>query len=262
MSNMPGPVVIVTGASRGLGVAIAQWLAKLGANVVLTARTSADLSRTEKKIRDTGGRAISIPGDISNYQNCEKIVAETIRGFGRIDALVNNEGNIEPIASIADGHIEDWEINFAINVFGPVKLIQASLPFLREQKGRVINVSSGAAVLVTRGLGAYCAAKAAINQLTRVLADEEPNITAIALRPGSVNTSMQNTIREKGKAGMPEPVYQKFINQFDQGKLLAPELPGKAAAILALYALHEWSGEFIQWDDERVKLLTQQFFMA
>jgi NAD(P)-dependent dehydrogenase (short-subunit alcohol dehydrogenase family) len=262
MSSMSKPVVIVTGASRGLGVAIAQWLAKLGASVVLTARTSTDLLKTEKNIRDNGGRAISIPGDISNYLNCEKIVKETIRRFGRLDAVVNNEGNIEPIASIAEGHIEDWETNFKINLFGPLKLIQSSLPYLREQEGTVINVSSGAAVIVTKGLGAYCSAKAALNQFTKVLADEESNITTIAFRPGSVNTSMQEIIREKGKTAMPEPVYQNFINRFDQGKLLAPELPGKAAAILALYAPHEWSGEFIQWDEERVQLLAKQYSIA
>jgi NAD(P)-dependent dehydrogenase (short-subunit alcohol dehydrogenase family) len=254
---MINPVVIVTGASRGLGVVIAQWLAKLGASVVLTARTSADLSKTEEKIRDAGGKAISIPGDIGIYQNCEKIVAETIRVFGRIDTLVNNEGNIEPIASIADSHIEDWETNFLINVFGPVRLIQASLPFLRIQHGRIINVTSGAAVTVTWGLGAYSSAKAAMTHCTKVLADEEPEITAIALRPGSVNTSMQDTIREKGKSNMPESVYQKFIDTYTQGKLLAPELPGKAVAILALHAPHEWSGEFIQWDEDKVRLLAE-----
>jgi len=204
---MPKPVVIVTGASRGLGVAIAQWVAKLGACVVLSARTSTDLSRTEKTIRDTGGRAISVPGDIRNYQTCEKIVVETIQRFGRIDALVNNEGSVEPIASIAEGYIEDWETNFAVNVFGPVKLIKVSLPYLQMQHGRIINVTSGAAVTVTWGLGAYSSAKAAMTHFIKVLADEEPEITAIALRPGSINTYMQEIIREKGKTGMPGPVY-------------------------------------------------------
>jgi NAD(P)-dependent dehydrogenase (short-subunit alcohol dehydrogenase family) len=108
-------------------------------------------------------------------------------------------------------------------------------------------------------LSAYSAAKAAINQFTKVLADEEPDITAIALRPGAINTLMQEIIREKGKTVMPEPVYQKFVNRFDQGKLLPPELPGTVAAILALYAPHEWSGEFIRWDEERVQLLSQQY---
>ncbi len=255
---MSNPVVIVTGASRGLGDEIAQQLAKLGASVVLTARTSIDLLRAEKKIHDAGGMAISIPGDIGIYQNCEKIVADTIRVFGRIDTLVNNEGNIEPIASIADGHIEDWETNFAINVFGPVRLTQVSLPYLRIQHGRIINVTSGAAVTVTWGLGAYSSAKAAMTHFTKVLANEEPEITAIALRPGSVNTSMQEIIREKGKSRMPETIHQKFINIYTQGKLLAPELPGRAIANLALHAPHEWSGEFIQWDDEKVRMLDDE----
>lgn len=252
---MTKPVVIVTGASRGLGAAIARILAELGADVVLTARSTRDLSMIEKGIHDFGGNAISVPGDISDFENCERIIDESIKCFGRLDSVINNGGIIEPIASIADGSIKEWELNLAINVLGPVKLVQAALPYLREQNGRVLNVSSGAAVNATKGWGAYCTAKAAINHFTKVLAEEEPTITAIALRPGVINTSMQETIREKGKVGMPEPVYKKFVDLYEQGKLLAPGLPGKAAAILALYAPHEWSGQFIQWDEERVNQL-------
>jgi NAD(P)-dependent dehydrogenase (short-subunit alcohol dehydrogenase family) len=255
---MEKPVVIVTGASRGMGVAIAHLLSNLGAKVVLTARTAADLLITENSIKNSGGIAISVPADISNFQDCERIISETIKAFGRIDAVVNNGGVIEPISSIADGNIEGWKSNLEINVLGPVKLIQSALPYLRVQKGRVINVSSGAAVNSTMGWGAYCTAKAAINHFTKVLADEETDIIAIALRPGVVNTPMQELIREKGKTGMPEPVHQKFVNLFEQGKLLDPEKPGLSIAVLALYAPHEWSGEFIQWDEEKVKELIIQ----
>jgi NAD(P)-dependent dehydrogenase (short-subunit alcohol dehydrogenase family) len=255
---MINPVVIVSGASRGLGSEIAWQLAKLGARVVLNARTNRDLLKTQKKIRDAGGMATSIPGDITIYQTSEKIVAEAVRVYGRIDAVVNNVGNIEPIASIAVGHIEDWETNFAVNVFGHVKLIQASLPYLRKKNGRIINITSGAAVTLTWGLAAYSSAKAAITHFTKILAIEEPEIIAIALRPGSVNTSMQKTIIDKGKSCMPESVYKKFTNQYFLGKLLPPELPAKAIAILALYAPQEWSGEFLQWDEEKIRILVDE----
>jgi NAD(P)-dependent dehydrogenase (short-subunit alcohol dehydrogenase family) len=112
-------------------------------------------------------------------------------------------------------------------------------------------------VNVVGGWGAYSTAKAAINHLTRILASEEPAITAVALRPGIVDTEMQATIREKGKSHMAEANYQWLYGQYDRGQLLPPEKPGKAIACLALFAPHEWSGEIIQWDEERVQQLVQ-----
>jgi NAD(P)-dependent dehydrogenase (short-subunit alcohol dehydrogenase family) len=85
------------------------------------------------------------------------------------------------------------------------------------------------------------------------LALEEPLITSICLRPGVVDTEMQALIRREGQAGMQADDYQKFVQYHSDGKLLPPELPGRALALLALYAPHQWSGEFIQWDDGRIK---------
>ncbi len=255
---MKDKTVIVTGASRGLGAAAARACASLGANVVLMARSKDDLGAVQSAIRTLGGQALSIPGDISQPQDCEAVIVESTRVFGSLDAIINNAGVIEPIAPVAEGDAQSWETNLRINVLGPLFMVQAALPHLRPRRGRVINVSSGAAVNVVRGWGAYCTAKAALNHFNRVLADEEPAITVIAFRPGMVDTAMQTTIRQTGVQGMPTEEYNRFIEAYASGDLLPPEVPGTALAVLALYASHAWSGEFIAWDDPRLLSLVQQ----
>jgi NAD(P)-dependent dehydrogenase (short-subunit alcohol dehydrogenase family) len=253
------PTIIVTGASRGLGEAISKSLAGLGARVVLNARSILDLERVAREIHDLGGNALAAPGDVGKEADCRQIVETTILKFGRIDALVNNAAIVEPIASIAEANSEAWERSWAVNVLGPVLLTGLALPYLRESHGRVINVSSGAAEHAIAGAGGYCASKAALNHFNRVLAVEEKEITAIAVRPGVVDTPMQTAIRTKGGAGMPAEVYDRFVRFYEEGELLSPEIPGRTLAILALYAPADWSGEFLSWDEERVQEMVLRF---
>jgi NAD(P)-dependent dehydrogenase (short-subunit alcohol dehydrogenase family) len=126
----------------------------------------------------------------------------------------------------------------------------------------VINISSGAAVGAVSGWGAYCVSKAAINMFTEMIAAEEDDVAAIALRPGVVDTEMQATIREAGGEGMPDEVHARFVRYHRQGELLPPEAPGCAAAVLAFHAPHEWSGEFMSWNEERVQSLVRRFACA
>jgi NAD(P)-dependent dehydrogenase (short-subunit alcohol dehydrogenase family) len=147
-----------------------------------------------------------------------------------------------------------------VNLLAPVILTQLALPSLRLQKGRVINITSGAAVSIIGGWGAYSTAKAALNQLTRILASEEPDVTNIALLPGIVDTEMQATIRQKGKNRMAEQNYARLSNLHATGRLLPPQTPGRAIVALALRAPAELSGEVLPWDDARVQQLVQQVF--
>lgn len=245
--------IIITGASRGLGAAAARSAAQLGANVVLMARSEEELQRLVDEIQSAGSGAMAVTGDVCSALYCNKVVAETVQRFGRIDALVNNAGTIEPIEPLAEATPEAWETNWRINLLGPLMLVRGALPYLRETKGRVVNVSSGAAVKVIRSWGAYSTAKAALNHLNRFLAEEEPDITAIAFRPGVVDTAMQTTIRNSSKMPPKDQVY--FMDLFADGELLPPELPGLALARVALYAPQKWSGEFIAWDDQRIAAL-------
>lgn len=254
---MTTKTVIVTGASRGLGEAIAYAVAELGANVVLNARSAEAIQQIAQFIRDAGGSALAIPGDVSRLEDCQYLAEKTVAEFGRIDALINNAGVLEPIARIADAAPIAWQHNLTINLIGPMMLTQASLSQLRQRQGRVINVSTGAAVSAVPGWGAYCVAKAGLNHFNRVLAAEESQITAIAVRPGVVDTAMQRTIREQGEAGMTADAHARFVRYHQQGELLPPTKPARALALLALYASPEWSGEFLSWDDEKVQKLEE-----
>ena len=250
---MTTKTILITGASRGLGEATSRIAAQMGANIVLMARSRDQIERTTREIQSEGGQALAVPGDVSQELDCKNTVKEAVKHFGRLDALVNNAGTIEPIEPIFQADSQAWEINWKINLLGPLMLIQAALPHLRQSKGRVINVSSGAAVKVIRSWGAYSAAKAALNHINRFLAEEEPEITSIAFRPGVVDTAMQASIRN---AASMHPAEQAiFADYHTAGELLPPDLPGRSLAMLAMYAPHDWSGEFISWDDERIRTL-------
>jgi NAD(P)-dependent dehydrogenase (short-subunit alcohol dehydrogenase family) len=201
-------------------------------------------------------------GDVTRAGDCERVVAGTVERFGRLDALVNNAGILEPIAPLAEMEAGAWEKNWAVNVLGPALMIRQALPHLRARQGRILNVSSGAAVHAISGWSAYCLAKAAINHLGRMLAAEEPEVTAIAFRPGVVDTDMQATIRRDGARGMPGEVHDRFVHYHQQGELLPPEAPGCALAVLALYAPRAWSGEFVAWDEKQVQSLVRRYACA
>lgn len=252
---MTHPVMIVSGASRGLGEAAAIIAAGMGAMVVVNARTQERLELVAAQIQAAGGVALVAPGDVSLRVDCERVVKETITRFGRLDALINNAGVLQPIATFADADPDDWERNLAVNIFGTVNLTRAALPHLRASQGRVIHVSSGAALNPYRGFGAYCLSKAAINHFNRLLALEEPWLTSIVVRPGKVDTEMQAIVRQQGARGMDPATYEHHLSLFAQGELLPPEAPGRALALLALHAPLAWSGEFIQWDDPRIQTL-------
>ncbi|MGD8624131.1 MAG: SDR family NAD(P)-dependent oxidoreductase [Anaerolineae bacterium] len=254
--------VIVTGASRGLGAATARLAAQLGAAVALVARSADDLERVAGEIRDTGGQALPLVGDVTRAGDCERVVAGTVERFGRLDALVNNAGILEPIAPLAEMEAGAWEKNWAVNVLGPALMIRQALPHLRKRQGRILNVSSGAAVHAIPGWSAYCLAKAAINHLGRMLAAEEPEVTTLAFRPGVVDTAMQATIRRDGAQGMPGEDHERFVRYHQQGELLPPEAPGCALAVLALYAPQSWNGEFVAWDEEQVQSLVRRYACA
>jgi NAD(P)-dependent dehydrogenase (short-subunit alcohol dehydrogenase family) len=256
---MAKQTVIVTGASRGLGAAVARIAALMEANVVLTARSEPDLEAVARQIEASGGRALPVAGDLGQAADCQRIVAEAVQAFGQVDALVNNAGVVTPIAPIATADPQSWRENLAVNVLGPFMLTQAALPDLRKNKGRVVNVSTGAAVVPVHSWSAYSVAKAALNQLTRALAAEEPDVIAIAVRPGVVDTDMQATIRRHGATGMPAETYARFVRHHEQGELLPPEVPGCALAVLAFHAPQAWSGAFLSWDNEKVQSLVRRY---
>lgn len=251
--------VLITGASRGLGAAAARMAARLGAQIAIMARSAADLTQVAGEIEDAGGQALVLVGDVRLIDDCRQAVGETVARFGRLDGLINNAGILGPIGPLAQADIEGYERNWAVNVLGPVMMAREAIPHLRQSRGRVVNVSSGAAVHAVEGWGAYCLAKGAVNQLTRMIAAEESDITAISFRPGVVDTEMQATIRRKGRGEMPDEVHARFVGYHQQGELLPPRVPGCVLAVLAFHAPVDWSGSFLAWDEPEVRALAERF---
>ena len=110
------PVVIVTGASRGLGAAVARWLAKAGAGVTLVARSEGDLNRVAEDFVGPGGEPLVCGADISDYNACRRAVGKTLKHFGRIDSLVNNAGIVQPVSAISDSDPAEWRYNLEVNL--------------------------------------------------------------------------------------------------------------------------------------------------
>jgi 3-oxoacyl-[acyl-carrier protein] reductase len=201
MGALDGKVVLVTGASRGIGAAAAQALGKAGAAVMLTARDGKRAMEVAQQVTQAGGRASALACDVSRYGAVEQLVGETQRRFGRIDALVNNAGVIEPIARVADSDPAEWARNIEINVVGAYHAVRAVLPgMLAAGGGTIINISSGAAIRPLEGWSAYCSGKVGLHMLTRAIALETQGngIRVFGFQPGTTDTDMQVLIRASG----------------------------------------------------------------
>lgn len=201
MDSLTGKVIIVTGASRGIGAAASVALAKAGATVLLVARNGRLAADVAQGIIASGGRASATACDVSDYAAVEGVVSEAEGRFGRVDALINNAGVIEPIASIADSNPADWARNVQINLVGAYHPIRAVLPrMIKAGGGTIVNVSSGAAIRPLEGWSAYCSAKAGLAMLTQAVMVENTatGIRVFGFQPGTTDTDMQVTIRASG----------------------------------------------------------------
>jgi len=245
-------VVLVTGASRGIGAATAHQLLARGCKVAIVARSRKDLNAVAAKAA-RAERLLPLAGDVARASDCRHMVADTVARFGRLDALINNAGILGPVARLADAQANAWQHNLAVNLMGPFYLAQAAIPHLRTSRGRIVNVSSGAAVKAIEGWSAYCVAKAGLTHLTRLLAAEEPTITTVALRPGVVDTVMQTQIRTEGPDVMTPARTTHFQQLKEKGQLLDPAVPAGKLAWLALEAPPDLSGVFLDYDDPRIR---------
>ncbi len=254
------PVIIVSGASRGIGEAVSRLLGDAGAAVSLLARSEKRLASVAEAIGDAGGETLIVPTDVADSEACRYAVAKTLERFGRLDGLVNCAGIVDPMATVIDADPDIWRRNIEVNLMGPFYLTHWALPHLRESKGRIVNVSSGAAHHTILAASAYCAAKAGLNHFTSVLAEEEPSVTAIAMRPGVVDTPMQAQLRAEGPGVMPPEQADFYITLKETGQLEPPQVPGRVIAWLVLDAPRQWSGRFLNYDDTEVTTATDRFF--
>jgi sepiapterin reductase len=253
------PIVLVTGASRGIGASAALWLARAGADVVLTARSVDDLEQTAAAVRAEGRQAVVLAADLAQAGAGRAVVEQVLREVGWLDALVNNAGVVEPIGPVADVDQARVQQAVAVNLLAVFETSQAALPALRACQGRLINVSTGAAVSPIEGWAAYCASKAGALMFTRVVAAEEPEIIAVNYSPGVVDTAMQGAIRAN-QAGMAPERAAYFQRLKDEEQLQPPDAAGQVLAWLALQAPRAMSGQMVGTRDEAVQAGVRALF--
>lgn len=194
-------IVIVTGAGRGIGEAAAHRLAAEGAQVVVAARSAPAAGKVADAIAADGGAATTVACDVTDFEAVSAAVRDVVARFGRVDALVNNAGVIEPIGRLADIDPQAWGRTIETNLIGAYFVIRAVLPaMLRQGQGTIVNLSSGAAFRPLEGWSAYCCSKAGLAMLTRAVDHEYASrgIRSVGLLPGVVDTGMQSRIRATG----------------------------------------------------------------
>ncbi|MGI8799551.1 MAG: SDR family NAD(P)-dependent oxidoreductase [Pseudonocardia sp.] len=220
------PTALITGASRGLGRALAADLAAAGWRLVVDARTAADLSEAMAGWPD----ALALPGDVANEAHRRELVEAA---GPAIDLLVLNASTLgqTPLPALADYRIDELRATVETNTIAPLRLVQLALPALRAATGRVLTISSDAAVEGYPGWGGYGASKAALDQLARVLGAEEPDLRVYAVDPGDMRTQMQadafpgEDISDRAEPESVVPALRRLIGgDLPSGRYIAAEL--------------------------------------
>ncbi len=220
-----GPV-LVTGAARGLGEAIAVALAEAGIEPILLGRSLASLGDCAAKIRVIMGRAPRCAAaDVADWHGLVAAIDGVLDADELLGGVVNNAGVIDPIVRVEDAHPAAWAQCIAVNLVGAFHVLRAGLPRLGEQ-GVIANISSGAAQAEHAGWSAYAASKAGLERLSATLAAERPDLTVVAVRPGVTDTGMQAEIRHSG--------IDNAIRKLRREDLQPPEVPARAIAALFL----------------------------
>src|SRR3954451_1773348 len=202
---MDMPVVVITGASQGLGLALAAELARTGWTVVADARDGERLTAAVDAL--PGGPHVAVPGDVTDSWH-RGALAATATDLGGADLLVNNASTLgaSPLPRLADLDPTAFTRTFEVNVVAPVALAGLLLPQLRARRGRIVNITSDASVEPYETWGGYGASKAALDHATRVLAAEEPLVRVYAVDPGDLRTEMhQAAFPGEDISDRPEP---------------------------------------------------------
>ena len=197
-NNIQGKVVVITGASSGLGEATARLLSAQGATVVLGARRVDRIEAIARELEAAGGRALALPTDVTRAADVQRLVDAAVEKFGRIDVLVNNAG-LMPSSPLERLKIEDWDRMIDVNIKGVLYGIAAALPHMKARKsGHIVNVSSVAGHKVRAGTAVYSATKHAVRVLTEGLRQEvKPyDIRTTIVSPGAVATELPDSITE------------------------------------------------------------------
>jgi NADP-dependent 3-hydroxy acid dehydrogenase YdfG len=201
-SNIEEKVVVITGASSGLGEAAARLLSAQGASVVLGARRADRLRSLTSELTSHGGKAFAVTTDVTQRDQVKRLVDTAVQTYGRIDVMINNAG-LMPQAPLERLQIDEWDRMIDVNIKGVLYGIAAALPYMKQQKtGQIINVSSVAGHKVGPGSAVYAATKHAVRALSEGLRQEvKPyNIRTTVISPGAVATELPNSVTDPGSA--------------------------------------------------------------
>jgi 3-oxoacyl-[acyl-carrier protein] reductase len=255
MTELRNKVSIVTGASRGIGRAIALALAGEGSHLVLAARTESDLGETRQAIQGSSSVSVEVfPANVSKPTDVAGLVDFTLRRHGTVDILVNCAGVYGPIGPVTDVDGDEWLEAIRVNLYGTFLCIKEVLPtMIKNNKGKIVNLSGGGAVSPFPRFSAYSASKAAVVRLTETLAQEvkEYKIEINAIAPGAVNTRLLDQVLEAGEAAGKE-FLDKSMKQKQEGGV-PPEKVAELAVFLASPRSDGLSGRLISllWDNWR-----------
>jgi NADP-dependent 3-hydroxy acid dehydrogenase YdfG len=224
-------VVVITGASSGIGQATARLLARRGYSVVLGARRREELAALTEELRKAGGRATFHVADVTRRADVEALIAHAVEHFGQMDAIVNNAG-IGPISRFDALRVDDWDAMIDLNLRGTLYGIAAALPvFIRQGNGHVINVISTAGIKILPTMGVYAATKNAVRTVTEALRQEAgPHLRVTEVSPGMVSTHFGDSITD--------PKAKEEIEQ----RLADIAIPPDAIARGILFALEQPPG--------------------
>ena len=231
MSKLAGKVALVTGASKGIGASIAEYLGADGASVVVnyaSSKTGADA--VVKRIKEKGGKAIAVQADVSKPEDIKRLIAETKAAYGKLDILVNNAGiyDFKPLEEITPEHFHK---QFDLNVLGLLLTTKEALPLFGAEGGSVINIGSVVGSMPVPGGAVYCATKAAVDSITVTLSKElgPKNIRVNSVNPGMIETEGFHA------AGIAESDFQKLVeSQTPLGHRIGqPADVGRAAVFFA-----------------------------
>ena len=231
--NIEGKVIVITGASSGLGESTARHLAKLGATVVLGARRKDRLDAIVKNLQSDGAKALAVSVDVTKRVEVEALVQKAVDTYGRIDVLVNNAG-IMPIAPLSLLKVDEWDRMIDLNIKGVLYGIAAALPHMKQQKtGHIINTASVFGIkMFAPGGTVYCATKAAVRLLTEGLRIEVhgDGIRTTIISPGAVDSEL--------KASTSDETSSKMVNQLFE----AWAIPAESIARAIAYAIEQPAG--------------------
>ncbi len=222
MANSSAKVVLITGASSGIGEATAHLLADLGHRVILGARRVDRLAATADAIHARGGIALAHPLDVTDPASVDRFVQQAHRAFGRIDVLVNNAG-VMPLSYLAERRVAEWNRMIDVNLRGVLNGIAAVLPIMAEQKsGHIVNVASVSAHRVDPTAAVYSATKYAVRALSEGLRQESRDIRVTLISPGLTSTELFN--------GIAAPDARAFAQQMVERTSIPPRAIAEAMA--------------------------------